>query len=99
MQIDLNKIKEPLLNFFKLFWQKLFLFLVFFLLIDLILGGFLFWHYYLKAEQAQIFLPPTLTINQSFLNDFSAKWQEKELNFEQALSKDFPDLFNPVVSD
>ncbi len=94
MKIKGKKIKQGVRNIFKKLFQKIYLIFVLLVILNLILGEFFFWKYYLKAEEKEIEIPSSLKIDQTLLNKFSLNQREREELFKAALNKDYPELFS-----
>jgi hypothetical protein len=89
-----KNIKEFIGNILKLFWQKLFLVLLLFLVLDLIIGTVFFFNHYLSVQERgkSFFLP--LKINQTLANNFLKNFQEREKLFKTVSEKYYPNLFS-----
>lgn len=96
MEQNFVKIEKRLKTVLKKFWQRLFLVLIFLLVLDLFLAGISFWKYYLAPREKilQGYLP--LRISQVLIDDFSQDWQEREVLFEKASEKVHRDIFRGV---
>ena len=99
----LQKIKEHAQLCLKYIWRNIASAAVLFLLIVLLAFGLVFWQCYLSREASSSFQAETLQINQQLLNDFSADWQARENQFEQASQKQYLDPFRreaiPEIED
>ena len=97
MKVDINKIKKELKPILNVFWQKLFLVLILFIVIDLLIGSLFFYSYYVKAQEEESAAPLLLGVNQVMLEGVFSKWDEKEVKFKEAISGEFPDFFRENV--
>ncbi|NQU82756.1 MAG: hypothetical protein HQ539_02295 [Parcubacteria group bacterium] len=97
MKIDVNKIKKQLKIVLNVFWQKLILVLLVFLLIDIVFGFVLFYSYYLKAQSDDPEVSLTLTVNKTLMDNVFSKWDEKEIKLQQVFIKEFPNFFERAI--
>ena len=93
MELNTEKIKEQTKNFLTKVWRNLFLILLFLLLLDLIIGGILFWQHFLSSQQKEQ-TTPSLTINKDLAEKISNEWAKRDNLFENAAEKEYPDPFN-----
>ena len=93
MKLRGEKIKKGVINILKKFSQNLWLFLVFLLILDLLFGGIFFWKYYLQAKAREVQRAAYLRINQALMERFSEEWAQRERIFQQAETKEYPNLF------
>ena len=59
----IQQLKKSFYHCFKVFYKKLYFLIVVFLIIDLLLAGLAFWHYYLKVQGGSSDLPLVLRLN------------------------------------
>lgn len=99
MKLKINKktIKKGLLGALRKLGKHLPLVLIFLICLDLILGGFFFWKYYIKGGEREIVMSPPLMINRGLLNNLSAKYAEKEKVSQIAEAKTYLDSFSGIV--
>jgi len=97
MKLEFGKIKEKLEKSFEKFWQNLFLILILLLVLDLILGGFLFWKYYLQAQEKESLISSPLKINQALMEKVSEEWSKRETIFEAVQEKEYLDPFRGTL--
>lgn len=97
MKAKLGGIKKGFKRVLNVFWQNLFLVLIVLMVIDLGLGALFFYVYYSKAQAEDVEIPLTLTVNRAMMEDVFSKWDEKELQRQQALTREFPELFRKAA--
>jgi len=97
MKVDTKKIKKELKSILNVFWQRLFLVLLLFILIDFLIAGLFFYVYYVKAQEKEPVAPLLLNVNQVLLEGVFSKWDEKEVEFQKAISREFPNLFREIA--
>jgi len=99
MNIVVKKIKDIIVKILKKLWQNLIVLMIFLLILDLIIGGIFFFKYYLlaKEKEPETYIP--LRINNALMENFSAKFQERENNFNAAESKEYTDPFQSTPSE
>jgi len=99
MSLQLNKIKKDLKKVVKKFWENLLLVLIFFLILDLFIGGILFLKHYLSPSEESSYISIPLKINQVLLDRFSQRYNQKEEIFNQIWNKQYPDLFRGELTE
>jgi len=97
MKADIKKIKKQFKPILNVFWQKLFLILILFIVIDFLIAGLFFYVYYQKAQLVEPVSPLLLSVNQVLLDSVFSKWDEKEVKFQTAISREFPNLFREIT--
>jgi len=80
-----------------IFWQKLFLILILFIAIDFLIAGIFFYVYYSKTQLVEPVSPLLLSVNQVLLEDIFSKWDEKEVKFQEVMTREFPNFFREVI--
>lgn len=88
------KIKEIYNKFFK---QPVYLFLFLFL-IDLIIGGVLFWQVILSPKSDDSQPQSLIVLNKIALDKFIQNLSLQEKNFQEIDTQKYPDIFNPPSS-
>jgi len=91
MKIIIFKIKEGLVKIFKKIWGNLFFLLLFFLILDLIIGIGFFLKYYLYQEKIEDY--EIIKIDQVLLDNFSSQVQKREENFKKIENKTYLNPF------
>jgi len=71
--------------------------LLLFILIDFLIAGLFFYVYYVKAQEKEPVAPLLLSVNQVLLEGVFSKWDEKEVEFQKAISREFPNLFREIA--
>lgn len=97
MKLQIKKIEKELEKIGKKFWQTPFLILVFLLILDLIIGVVFFLKYYFLSPGEFFYRP--LKIHQNLIKSFSQEYQKRELLFEKAQQKVYPELFQGPLVD
>ncbi len=67
--------------------------LLIFLLIDLMIGGILFWYYGFYGINKDLQVTPPLVLNQSSLDEFSSRYSIREIEYNKALYKKYNNCF------
>ena len=96
---QLKKICRMLLKAGRVFWERPFLCLAIFLLLDGLIFALFFWHFCLKTTETEAPLSAGLTLNIGLLDGFVLDWQIRQTAFDAALIKDYPDLFTPPLEE
>jgi len=96
MKLNLDKIGKEVKLMLNVFWQKLFLVLILFIVINFLIAGVFFYVYYVKAQKERPVSPLLLSINQVLLESVFSKWDEKEIEFQEAMSHEFPNVFREI---
>ena len=91
-KLNTEKIKEQTKSFLIKIWRNLSLILLFFLILDLIIGGILFWQYFINPQQEEQ-ITPSLAINKDLAEKISNEWIKRDALFENAAEKEYPDPF------
>ncbi len=96
MKIKNKNIKKIFFKILNKFWQNLFLILIALLLLDAIIGAFYFFHYSSKVEKEEsgFYLP--LDVNRNLIDNLLADYQKRQILFEDAKEKTYPDLFQKI---
>ena len=97
MKADKKKIKKQLKPILNVFWQKLSLVFVLFVVIDFLVAGLFFYVYYVKAQSVEPVAPLLLSVNQVLLESVFFEWDEKEVEFQGAMSREIPNLFREIT--
>lgn len=98
MNSEKQKIKKAFKAVCSKFSRCIFLFLLLFILIDIIIGGILLWRYGIRGEKREVLLPPPLMLNQPLLDQFSLRDVEKQAVSETLGQKQYFDSFvGPTV--
>ncbi len=93
MNLDLSPTKSALGKCGKFFVTHIYLVLILFLLIDLLILFLFFWQLYLNLDTQTLETPTSLKMDQALLQDFSSQYDTRQVNFDNALSKSYPDPF------
>lgn len=93
MNMNLTSIKSAISKYGKFFIARIYLILILFLLIDILIFSLFFWQFYLNLDTQILDTPSFLRINQTFLQDFSQEYKTRQINFDNALFKTYPDPF------
>lgn len=96
MKLASKKIQEVLFKILNRFWERLFLILIFLLVLDLIIGAIFFFSYCFKVkeERTKFYLP--LKMNQNLVSQLSLEYQKREEIFNKAKDKNYIDLFQKI---
>lgn len=92
-----GKIWKGIRLVLNVFWQKIFLVLVLFVVVAFLIGGVFFYLYSFKTKDKDVVAPLLLSVNQVLLDSVFSKWDSKEIKFEEAISREFPNLFKEIV--
>jgi len=90
----ITRIQNSLIKIVYKFWENLWLILILFLILDLIISGFLFFRYYLNKEKIKAYSP--IRINETLLNDFASQYENREFFFKKIETKIYSDPFKSL---
>lgn len=93
MTKESTKFKEFLKKVLKKLIGNVFLLFIFLLVLDLIIGSLIFWHYGFSVRGRDIQVPPPLTLNQKLLNDFEDDYIIREKDYSNVLYKEYQNIF------
>lgn len=96
MKLNIDKIKKEFKPILNVFWRRLFLVLILFVVIDFLIAGLFFYVYYVKVQEEESVAPLFLSVNQVLLESVFSKWDDKEVKFQTAISREFPNLFREI---
>jgi len=88
-----SKLKNSFSSIFKKIWGKFTLILLILLILDLIIGGFLFKAYCVKPKETSQIAVPALGIDRALLKNVSGYLTKKKAAFKQAADKIYLDPF------
>jgi len=94
-KIKLKKLKKRLKQVPKSLADHVFGFFMLLVFIFLILGGIIFYQYSFLTEKMQpVALPATVQYKENAFNEILDQWSKREERFQEAETKQYPDLFN-----
>ncbi len=92
-KIFTKKIKSLATALSVIFWQRLYLAGIIFILISLALAVFLFLQFYFPKEVKLTAAPKLFEVRQDLLDNFVSEISKKSQNFQAAQTKIYPELF------
>lgn len=91
----LNKLKKKLKQLPKLLAEHIFGFFMVLVFIYFILGGIIFYIYSFSAEKIEpVASQVSIQYKENTFKNVLNQWLERERKFEEAETKQYPDLFN-----